>query len=440
MRALEYVRTVSRDIATQPLRCALTVAAITLSSALLVTLVSIGMSTRDTLISHFSGGEALTSVLVSANSAVSSGFFSTSVQQTQTTSEKLTDDTVARLADIPHVTSVTPQVAVWELKGFQLEDSPSYVATAIASPGQALRQTHLAAGQWFANDDTQPVVVLGNSYLRALGIDNPQSAIGKNITFTTVTGYRGIGADIPAWNADTDTRRNFDQSTTQLTATVVGVTEKSASDNRIYLPLAWGRQIQTPRTSTPTGETSVDNIERSGYTNILLTTDSKDSVKDVESQVNSLGLGAITYQKQIEQINQLSLVMLIILGAVALISLISASLGIVNTLLMSVSEQKHTIQIWRAAGASRALIGRIYMLQAIILSTVGALFGASIGYLACSYINSKLETILTAQGMTTLQLPDTPLWIIVGSIIISVSLALLAALYPARLASRKFVD
>lgn len=440
MRLLEYARTVGRDIATQPLRCTLTVAAITLSSALLVTLVSIGTSTRDALISHFSGGEALSSVLVSANSAVSSGFFSTSVQQTQTTSEKLTDDTVARLSDIPGVQSATPQVAVWELKSFKLEDSASYVATAIATPGQSLEQTPLAAGEWFANDDTEPTIVLGNSYLRALGIEDPQSIIGKNITFTTVPGYRGAGADIPSWSADADTRRSFDQSTTQLSAKVVGVTEKSASDNRIYLPLAWGRQIQTPRTSTPSGETSVDNLERNGYTNILLKADSKDSVKNIESRVNDLGLGAITYQKQIEQINQLSLVMLIILGAVALISLISASLGIVNTLLMSVSEQKRTIQIWRAAGASQGLIGRIYMLQAIALSSIGAVLGAGIGYVACTYVNSKLETILGAQGMTTLQLPDTPPWILAGSVIMSVLLALIAALYPARVASRKFID
>lgn len=440
MRSLEYIRTVLRDITTQPLRCTLTVAAITLSSALLVTLVSIGTSTRDALVDHFSGGDALTSILVSANSAVSSGFFSTSVQQTQANSEKLTDDTVTQLSQLPHVTAATPQLAIWELKSFQLDNSPSYVATAIAAPGQSLQRTPLAAGTWFANDDTQPEVVLGNSYLRALGVDDPQSVIGKTFTFTTVSGYRGVGADIPSWNADADTRRAFDQSTTMLTAKIVGVTAKSAADNRLYLPLAWGRQIQSPRTATPSGETTIDNLERNGYTNILLTADSQTSVKTIEQHVNDLGLGAITYQKQIEQINQLSLIMLIILGAVALISLISASLGIVNTLLMSVSEQKRTIQIWRAAGASQGLISRIYILQALVLGAVGALLGTAIGYAACFYLNHKLEAILHAQGMTSLQLPNTPLWILLGSIIISVSLALLAALYPARVASRKLID
>lgn len=440
MRLLEYARTVTRDIATQPLRCGLTVAAITLSSALLVTLVSIGTSTRDALVGHFSGGDALSTVLVSANSSVSSGFFSTSVQQTQANSEKLTDDTVARLSEIPHVTSATPQVAVWELKSFQLADSPSYVATAVATTGSSLERTPLAAGEWFANDDTKPRVVLGNSYLRALGIDDPQSVVGQTLSFTTVSGYRGVGADLPAWNADAEARRAFDQSTTKLTATVVGVTEKSASDNRIYLPLTWGRQVQSPRTATPTGETSVDNLERTGYTNILLTTDSQDAVASVETSVNELGFGAITYQRQIEQINQLSLIMLLILGAVALISLISASLGIVNTLLMSISEQKRTIQIWRAAGASQGLISRLYVLQAIVLSSIGALLGACIGYVACRYLNTKLEAVLSAQGMATLQLPDTPIWILIGSVVISVTLALLAALYPAYIASRKLVD
>jgi putative ABC transport system permease protein len=107
---------------------------------------------------------------------------------------------------------------------------------------------------------------------------------------------------------------------------------------------------------------------------------------------------------------------------------------------MSVSEQKATIQIWRASGASRGLIKRLYVLQAVILSVIGASIGAAIGYIVCRLINNRIETVLSAQGLSSLQLPNVPLWIIAGGIMITVGLAMLAAIYPAHVAARKIVD
>lgn len=148
-------------------------------------------------------------------------------------------------------------------QSFQLEGSPSsYVATAIATTEQSLSTNALAAGEWFENSSQEPKVVLGNGYLRALGIDDPKSVIGKQLTFTTVTGYRGVGADIPSWSADKPTRSAFDQSKTTLPATIVGVTAPSASDNRLFVPMEWGELVGSPRTSTPAGETSINNIEK----------------------------------------------------------------------------------------------------------------------------------------------------------------------------------
>lgn len=438
MRLLDYLGTAFRDIFTQPLRCLLTVSAIMLSGALLVTLVSLGVTTQSAIVNHITRGNTLTNVVVSANNVISSGLFSARVQEERENTEKLTDDVVRDLATLPHVVSATPQVSMGHLRSLQLEGTgAAYLATAMATSEQSLRENSLAAGEWFDNSDTAPKVVLGNGYLRALDIDDPESVVGKQLTFTTVAGYRGIGADIPSWSADSETRSAFEKTKTKLTATVVGVTAQSSIDNRVYLPMGWGRLISSPRTSTPEGETTVDTLERNGYTNIVVTTDSKDSVASVANAITQLGFGTITYEAQIQQINQLSRVMWMILGSIALISVISASLGIINTLLMSVSEQKHTIRIWRASGASRGLISRLYILEAIILSLVGASLGAAIGSAAYRVIADRIELVLSGQGLGLLQLADVPLWIIGGSIAASVGLAILAALYPAYVAARK---
>lgn len=440
MRILDYVSTSVRDIATQPLRCLLTISAVALSSALLVSLVSLGITTRDTIVGHFERGDAMNTIIVSANSAAGGGLFSSTVQETRSNSEKISDETAEKVRQITGVTSATPQVSIWELRSFRLQDAKtSYVADVIATPQRSLEANSLVAGEWFDNNDTTAKVVLGNGYLSALGFTDPQQAIGKQVALESVKGYRGIGADIPAWSADSQTRSSFDQSKTTLNATVVGVMPPSVTDNRLYVPVEWGRLVSSPRVSTPTGETKTDSIARNGYSTIVAVASSKDDVAAIAQSINELGFGTITYQKQIEQINQLSIVMWMVLGAIALISVIGASLGIINTLLMSVSEQKQTIQIWRACGASRSLIARLYVLQAMILSLIGASAGAAAGYFACKIINGRIESVLSAQGLNSLALPETPLWVILGSIVASVVIAIVASAYPARVAARKII-
>lgn len=440
MRPLDYLRTALRDIITQPVRCLLTVCTIIVSSALFVVLVSLGITARSAIVDRIASGDALSSIIVSSNSTVGSGLFSTSVQETRVGADKLDDAAVAKLRALPHVASAIPQVSVWELKNFQFEGSPSsFVASVTATSTDALSSDNLAAGTWFDNDAATEQVVLGNGYLRALGIKNPADAIGKTVTLTTIEGYRGAGADIPAWNADKSARDEFNRTRTTLTATIVGVTQPSANDNRLLIPLAWGQQIQTARSDTPRGEETQDSIAKNGFGSILVTADTQAAVASLAAAINELGFGTMTYQKQIDQVNQLAVILWIILGSIALISLISSSLGIINTLLMAVAEQRQTILIWRACGASRSTIANIYILQAVILSILGALAGVAIGAFAYLLVNRQIERVLAEQGLSGLALPPIDPRVLVGGVIISILLAVCASIYPAYVASRRVV-
>lgn len=440
MRPLDYLTTALRDIATQPVRCLLTICTIIVSSALFVTLMSLGVTARSAIVDRIASGDALQSIIVSANSTVGSGLFSTSVQQARPGAEILDDNAVTELRALPGVTAAVPQVSIWELKTFQLQDSPSsFVASVTATSPGGLAANDLAAGAWFNNDSNQPEVVLGNGYLRALGIDDPAEVVGKQLTFTTIPGYRGTGADIPAWNARESVREAFNDETTSLTARVVGVTQPSASDNRLFVPLAWGRAVESPRVDTPGGEESEDNIAKNGYSTILVTASSPQAVAPLAEAINGLGYGTMTYQKQIDQVNQLAVMLWIILGAIALVSVISSSLGIINTLLMAVAEQRQTILIWRASGASRGLIARLYILQATILSIIGAAIGVAVGAGAYMLVNRQIEQVLSGQGLSGISLPPIDPRILAAGAIISVVLAIAASLYPAYVAARKVV-
>ncbi len=115
-------------------------------------------------------------------------------------------------------------------------------------------------------------------------------------------------------------------------------------------------------------------------------------------------------------------------AALAAVALMVAALGIVNTLAMNVLERVRELAILRATGLTRRQAARLVVLEAAILGLVGALLGAGAGLAA----GAALVGLTGGPGV-----PFEPPWAIAaGSLVGGVLLAVVAALYPARLASR----
>jgi putative ABC transport system permease protein len=115
----------------------------------------------------------------------------------------------------------------------------------------------------------------------------------------------------------------------------------------------------------------------------------------------------------------------IVLGSIAAISLLVGGIGIMNIMLASVMERIREIGIRRAIGAKRKQIVRQFLIETVVLSTVGGLIGTAIGIL--------LPFIITYfSGMPTF----IPLYSILLSLGISVGVGILFGLYPAIRAAR----
>jgi putative ABC transport system permease protein len=78
-------------------------------------------------------------------------------------------------------------------------------------------------------------------------------------------------------------------------------------------------------------------------------------------------------------VNESSRTMTLLLGSVALVSLLVGGIGIMNIMLVSVTERTREIGIRRALGAKRLDILKQFMLEAIVLSALGGLLGIALG-------------------------------------------------------------
>jgi putative ABC transport system permease protein len=128
--------------------------------------------------------------------------------------------------------------------------------------------------------------------------------------------------------------------------------------------------------------------------------------------------------------------MLTVLKIFGGIALVAASIGIINTLLMSVQERTREIGLDKALGMSNGRVFMNFAAEAIFLGFWGSLFGIIVWFLIGKGVNFIThETILSS-------LPSFQLIIfrpldLVGITVVIMFIALLAGVLPARKASKK---
>ena len=126
-----------------------------------------------------------------------------------------------------------------------------------------------------------------------------------------------------------------------------------------------------------------------------------------------------------ETMEQTTGTLTLFLGAVAAISLVVGGIGIMNIMLVSVTERTREIGIRKALGATYFVIVTQFLIEAVVISLMGGLIGIALGIGA-----SKL--IGLASGMSTVISVPT----IVLSFAFSMAIGLVFCIYPARKAAK----
>ncbi|MBU5628087.1 ABC transporter permease [Oscillibacter sp. MSJ-2] len=127
-----------------------------------------------------------------------------------------------------------------------------------------------------------------------------------------------------------------------------------------------------------------------------------------------------------ESNNQATMMMSLVLGGIAFISLLVGGIGIMNIMLVTVTERTREIGIRRAIGAERRSIVTQFLIEAAMICGVGGVLGIILGIL-CTLIAGKLLLQLIL---------FPPAWITLSAFILSVALGIIFGIYPAMKASR----
>jgi len=134
----------------------------------------------------------------------------------------------------------------------------------------------------------------------------------------------------------------------------------------------------------------------------------------------------LTQDAVVATFSQILGVLTLAVGAIAAISLSVAGIGIMNVMLVSVSERTREVGLLRAVGVGRRQVMTVFLTEAALLSAAGGLLGLGAGWLAVRLM-VQLYPALPA---------SPPLWAVFASLGLAMGVGILFGLLPARRAAR----
>lgn len=304
------------------------------------------------------------------------------------------EDDANQLKDVSGVEAIAPTVSGRvTVKNGQTNTQVSVTGT--TSPYLKVRDLELQSGRFIAdldNDNHSKIAVLGSSTARTLfGFGNP---VGQYVKVNG-TSFRVVGV-----------------------LQSVGSSLGSSGDSTIFVPLSTAQRLAS---TTSIGSVYV-KVENENMINFTL--------RRIEQKMFTIIGDEDSYsvsspEDLMETASSVNKTMTLMLGGSAAISLIVGGIGIMNIMLVSVSERTKEIGIRKAIGAKRGSILLQFLIESMVLSSLGGIIGVVIGV-----ISAKIFTITTGTAIAY----SVPVMLL--SFVFSLLVGIVFGVFPANKASK----
>lgn len=273
----------------------------------------------------------------------------------------------------------------------------------------------LAAGRSVRIDGSEAEAILPDRYLEPLGFSSAKQAVGQVVR---VGVPHRLGGQID-----------------EVKIRIVGVQNQSiVGFGRVFLNDAAGRLVRS------TYLTGMPEALQSQHGLIIIQVkpsyESKEKLAQIKQELTNMGYSSISEDDYISSIKLFFNAITVILTIFGVIALVTASIGIVNTLLMSVQERTREIGLMKAMGLSSGRIFALFSLEAVSLGFWGGMLAAGLAVVIKQTVNpwAGRNFLSGLPGFNLIEL--NPLY--VGAIVVIVMVvAFLAGTLPAKRATKQ---
>ena len=323
----------------------------------------------------------------------------------------LTLDDAAAVADLgPQVAGVAPESGGAVQISYSGQNTNTRV-TGTTPSYQDVRNFHVADGDFFTDQDVTAgtaVVVLGSNTAQLLFGD--LEPVGQTVRLS--------------------------RGQTALPFRVVGVMESKGGtalgnqDDQIFIPITTLlKKVQVARSTDGSYQVSQIDVEVADKS---LMTAAQQQVDDLIRTRHNVAQDDFTIQSQADTLQTLTAAtesFTILLGSIAAISLVVGGIGIMNIMLVSVTERTREIGIRKALGARRQDIMLQFLVESLTVSAVGGAIGVGLGVGLAHLVNGRQvggQTMYTSVAASS----------VVMAAVVAAAIGIVFGLYPAMRAAR----
>ena len=400
MSWLDTLRTALEAMRTHRMRSALTVLGILIGIAAVILTVGLGIGAQQQVTAQV---EALGTnlLIISPGSTTSTtglrGGFGSASTLTQADSAALASPVVA-----PDIAAVAPSTSSSQsLVAGSSNWTTSVVGT--TPSWQSVRARTMSAGTFLTAADqasAASVVVLGATTAQELF--GSTDVVGQSVTING-TPFTVEGVLAPS-----------------------GSTGSTNNDDTAVIPLSTAQQ----RVSSGSSRTTVQTIYVQATSQAALPSAYQEANSELLALhgINNATAADFTITNQASLVTtaaSVSKTLTVLLAGVAAISLLVGGIGVMNIMLVSVTERIREIGLRKALGARPALIRRQFLIEASLLGLTGGLIGAAVGIAGAKVLPSLIS------NPVALSMPA-----IFGSITVALAIGLVFGVYPASRAAQ----
>ena len=411
MSPFDALRVSIRAIAANGLRSMLTTLGMVIGVGSVIVLIAVGQGAQKGVQDQIRGlGTDLIFIKPAAAAAGPGGGGARGAPGSASTLTKNDSDALVA-ANLPGVAGVAPQISV-DVQAIAGANNQGVTLIGTTPEYSVVRSAPLAEGSFITQADIDKKslnLVLGSEISKTLFPDG--GALGQTVRLS-------LGGRI-----------NFNFKVVGVMA-AKGGSGGGTQDGYVFAPVST-LQSRIGVVRNPTGEINVNQIN-------VQTAKGADQ-KAVEGQVSSLlsqrhtsEAPDFTIQSQDDLVGaagEVSRTLSILLGSIAGISLVVGGIGVMNIMLVSVTERTREIGIRRAVGARGRDIILQFVTEALALCIGGGLLGIAVGMSVALGIDGRE---IAGQVMTTVIQP----WSVGVAFVVSAGIGAVSGSYPAYRASR----
>jgi putative ABC transport system permease protein len=390
-------------------RSFLTILGIVIGIAAVIGAITLAQGVGAYFSSAIAGLGANTVLIEGSPSLIQQRGASSPVKQTH---PSLTLSDLQLMSKMPHVVAISPHLTT----NAQVVYGDQNWRTSIIGSNtdlQTIESWQVAQGLWLSSTQDaggEPVAVLGDTARQNLFGNTQVNPIGQQIRIGTQL-FRVVGVLAPKGGA------GF-----------------GASDSSIFIPF---RAFQT-RLSNSTYLSEID-LEVDNQSNVTMVVQALTASLELQHHIprgTPDDFSINTSTQLLQQANVATQALATLLAGIAAISLTVGGIGIINIMLVSVTERTREIGIRMAIGARRSDIRNQFLIEALVLCLIGGFIGMLLGvFIGWLMVGVLISAVARGGGGSAVPFVVTPTTLILP-FAVSACVGLIFGLYPAIRASR----